>query len=101
MSIVTTNLCSFNLLITFKLDHYLSFKIVLQIKELGSKALFTCTKFYKTHVKYSSLWRHLNYECGKEGAFQCIFCDDKTKQKANLEKHMKRKHSDFNLVVIS
>nr|CAH7735835.1 unnamed protein product [Callosobruchus chinensis] len=51
----------------------------------------TCGKPYK---HYPSLWRHKKYECQKEPAFRCYFCNYKAKQKVNLNLHILNKHKD-------
>lgn len=42
---------------------------------------------YRHHMR-----THYLHECGKDPAYQCLFCDHKAKQKSNLTTHMFRKH---------
>lgn len=51
-----------------------------------------CGRLYK-HKK--SLLLHQRYECGKEPQFACQFCPYKAKQRGDLRKHSKIRHSVF------
>lgn len=61
---------------------------------VARQARFTCPRCGHGYLRKSSLWRHLNYECGQEAGFQCPHCPQRTKHKSNLQKHIKRKHPD-------
>ncbi|XP_024080803.1 zinc finger protein 75A-like, partial [Cimex lectularius] len=41
----------------------------------------------------SGLYRHKNYECGKEPQFSCAFCSKRFKQKPNLKIHLASMHN--------
>lgn len=51
-----------------------------------------CGKMYKAK---SSLMRHVKFECSKEAAFLCPYCNYASKQKAPLLGHVKRKHEEM------
>lgn len=58
------------------------------------KKVFTCVDCNRSYVRYTSLYRHQRYECGdKVPQFSCPFCPHRTKQKADLKRHIVRKHS--------
>lgn len=57
-----------------------------------NKPWFPCLLCGKSYQARRSLWRHCKYECGKEAAFGCPYCDHRTKLKSNLQKHMVYKH---------
>lgn len=50
-----------------------------------------CGNFYN---HYSSLKRHLDFECNKEPQFMCPHCPQKIKQKAYLLKHIRKFHPE-------
>ncbi|GJQ68606.1 hypothetical protein Trydic_g17156 [Trypoxylus dichotomus] len=52
---------------------------------------YTCCDCPKAYKHYSSLWKHRNYECGKEATFSCGLngCTYVAKRKDHLRTHMK------------
>ena len=56
--------------------------------------VFGCANCGRNYSRKDSLQRHLTYECGKEPQFQCPFCTQKSKRKAQQITHIKRKHKD-------
>uniref|UniRef100_A0A2S2NGF4 Longitudinals lacking protein, isoforms A/B/D/L n=1 Tax=Schizaphis graminum TaxID=13262 RepID=A0A2S2NGF4_SCHGA len=42
----------------------------------------------KTYKYYSSLYKHLKYECNKTPQLKCLFCDKMVKRPDNLKNHM-------------
>ncbi|CAH1964248.1 unnamed protein product [Acanthoscelides obtectus] len=56
--------------------------------------IYDCTTCGKPYKHYPSLWRHKKYECQKEPAFRCFFCNYKAKQKVNLNLHILNRHKD-------
>lgn len=57
------------------------------------KSSFHC-ECGKTYPRYTSLWNHKRYRCGKLPQFSCIFCDHRTWHKCNLKTHMAAKHPE-------
>lgn len=55
---------------------------------------FRCPKCSSSYSHKRSLWRHFKYECGKDPAHSCPFCTYKSKQKNNLNAHIKRHHGN-------
>ena len=55
--------------------------------------MFTCTNCHKSYKFKYTLNRHLQYECGKEKAFQCAKCKDDFPHKTNCVGHLKRIHN--------
>lgn len=53
---------------------------------------FPCPTCGKVYLRSRSLWRHRNYECGKEPQFHCPYCNHQTKQKSSLKVHILRIH---------
>lgn len=53
-------------------------------------SLHYCDKCGKAYKQYCSLWRHKNYECGKEPQFPCsiIDCNYRAKHKIHLKEHL-------------
>lgn len=59
------------------------------------KKVFTCRDCNRSYMRYTSLYRHQRFECGnKIPQFSCPYCPHRTKQKADLKRHIMRKHSD-------
>ncbi|CAL1680036.1 unnamed protein product [Lasius platythorax] len=48
----------------------------------------------------SSLTRHLKYECGLIPRFKCPYCVYCCKVKADVKKHIMRRHKDFAIYVV-
>ncbi|KAK3915521.1 Longitudinals lacking protein, isoforms A/B/D/L [Frankliniella fusca] len=59
----------------------------------SSNKNFPCPTCGKVYLRSRSLWRHRNYECGKDPQFQCPYCNHQTKQKSSLKVHILRLHS--------
>ncbi|KAK3915518.1 Longitudinals lacking protein, isoforms A/B/D/L [Frankliniella fusca] len=64
------------------------------------KKLYTCGQCNKSYMRYTSLYRHRRFECGKTPAFSCQFCPHRSKQKADLKRHILRKHSGNVLLLV-
>ncbi|XP_046663278.1 homeotic protein spalt-major-like [Homalodisca vitripennis] len=60
----------------------------------GQKTLSFRCECGKTYPRYTSLWNHKRYRCGKLPQFSCGFCDHRTWHKCNLKTHMAAKHAD-------
>lgn len=59
------------------------------------KKMYTCVDCNRSYMRYTSLYRHQRYECGdKIPQFSCPLCPHRTKQKADLKRHIVRKHSN-------
>lgn len=54
---------------------------------------FPCPTCGKVYLRSRSLWRHRNYECGKDPQFHCPYCNHQTKQKSSLKIHILRIHA--------
>lgn len=63
------------------------------------KKKHTCKKCGKVYAFYTSLWRHLHYECGMEPQFTCEICNLRFAQKSNLERHMRNMHPMANMTL--
>lgn len=57
----------------------------------GKRVSFTC-ECGKVYGRYTSLWNHKTYRCGKQPQFSCPFCDHRTWHKCNLKSHVMSKH---------
>lgn len=57
--------------------------------------MYECDKCDRTYMKRGSLYSHQKFECGKEPAFLCKFCDYRSKLKGTLKRHMLAKHKAF------
>lgn len=64
--------------------------VTLIIFVLGIEPQHYCDKCGKTYKQYCSLWRHKNYECGKEPQFPCtvVDCKYRAKHKIHLKDHL-------------
>lgn len=60
-----------------------------------ARGVFPCERCGRSYVRKDSLQRHLQWECGKEPAFQCPFCPQRCKRKAHQIRHIHRRHSDM------
>lgn len=63
------------------------------------KKKHTCKRCGRIYAFYTSLWRHLHYECGMEPKFTCESCPLRFAQKSNLERHMKNMHPSANITI--
>lgn len=57
------------------------------------KSSFHC-ECGKTYPRYTSLWNHKRYRCGKQPQFSCCYCDHRTWHKCNLKTHVAAKHPE-------
>ncbi|OXU32150.1 hypothetical protein TSAR_012279 [Trichomalopsis sarcophagae] len=55
---------------------------------------FDCIRCGRSYVRKDSLQRHINWECGKEPQFQCLFCPQRCKRKAHWLRHIRRQHQE-------
>lgn len=76
-------------------DQRLSFKS----KSESKKKKHMCKRCGRDYAFYTSLWRHLHYECGMEPKFTCEICRLRFAQKSNLERHMRNMHSSANITL--
>ncbi|VEN56341.1 unnamed protein product, partial [Callosobruchus maculatus] len=80
--------------------HQLSTNVMSAPGDIRTGEVYNNTKVYdcntcgKPYKHYPSLWRHKKYECQKEPAFLCYFCNYKAKQKVNLNLHILNRHKD-------
>jgi Zinc finger, C2H2 type. len=51
-----------------------------------------CPNCGKVYSWKGSLTRHLSLECGRKPNQQCPYCQYVTKHKADLQKHIRRRH---------
>lgn len=49
----------------------------------------------KTYKEERYLRHHQRWECGKAPAFQCPYCQYRTKRNQSLKGHMQRKHQYY------
>ena len=56
-------------------------------------ACFPCNGCGNTYRHKRSLQKHVKLECGKEPQFHCPYCPMKMKQKGNLLKHIRKRHT--------
>ncbi|RZF39487.1 hypothetical protein LSTR_LSTR001008 [Laodelphax striatellus] len=54
--------------------------------------MYTCAKCSKTYRLQNSLYKHQQFDCGKEPRFSCPHCPFKTKRKENLRGHVLTRH---------
>lgn len=64
-------------------------------KNILAYGMFPCDQCGRSYVRKDSLRRHLQWECGKEPAFQCPFCPQRCKRKAYQIRHIRRHHGDL------
>lgn len=60
---------------------------------LGGRKTYSCDKCDRAYYHSQSLVRHRNVECGKQPQVSCPHCPYRCKQKADMKKHINRKHS--------
>lgn len=53
-----------------------------------------CPQCLKVYRRRKHMLCHLRLECGKEPQFRCMYCGHATKQKSNLNTHMKKHHPE-------
>lgn len=59
----------------------------------GREKRYRCEKCDKAYFHSQSLVRHRGVECGKQPQNKCPHCPYMSKQKTDLKKHIRRKHS--------
>jgi Zinc finger, C2H2 type. len=65
-------------------------QIMSHSKEIpGAYFCHDCGRIYKWRT---SMLKHQRLECGKEPQFQCPYCPKRSKQKGNLQQHIKTRH---------
>ncbi|KAG8259270.1 hypothetical protein J6590_014739 [Homalodisca vitripennis] len=52
----------------------------------------TCEACGRNYKYKQGLVQHRRYECGKEPAFKCSFCEYRTHQKGHVKRHMFTRH---------
>nr|XP_050860768.1 zinc finger Y-chromosomal protein-like [Vespula vulgaris] len=52
-----------------------------------------CPKCGNGYTVIKSLKRHLRYECGLAPRFKCPYCGTRSKQRAHVNEHIRRKHT--------
>lgn len=62
-----------------------------QVNVLNDES-FACTKCDKIYNARRNLVRHINYECGKEPKYRCMFCDYRNYRRNEIINHVKKKH---------
>lgn len=67
----------------------------------GSKRKnYVCPKCGNGYTVVKSLKRHLRYECGVAPRFKCPYCGTRSKQRAHVNEHIRRKHSGQRIYII-
>ncbi|XP_076238045.1 zinc finger X-chromosomal protein-like isoform X2 [Calliopsis andreniformis] len=61
---------------------------------------YVCPKCGNGYSVVKSLKRHLRYECGVAPRFKCPYCGSRSKQKAHVHEHIRRKHSGQRIYII-
>ncbi|XP_076753941.1 uncharacterized protein LOC143425135 isoform X19 [Xylocopa sonorina] len=61
---------------------------------------YTCPKCGNGYTVVKSLKRHLRYECGVAPRFKCPYCGTRSKQRAHVNEHIRRKHSGQRIYII-
>ncbi|KAG7205720.1 hypothetical protein KM043_007669 [Ampulex compressa] len=59
-----------------------------------------CPKCGNGYTVVKSLKRHLRYECGLAPRFKCPYCGTRSKQRAHVNEHIRRKHSGQRIYII-
>ncbi|XP_015178606.1 PREDICTED: zinc finger and BTB domain-containing protein 5 isoform X3 [Polistes dominula] len=88
---------------TEKLETYINYaeESVLKKKQvIGRSERFPCPKCSSTFCEKFILNRHLNYECGQEPRFQCVYCQYRCKRAANVYKHVRMVHQESEDTII-
>ena len=71
------------------------------LRRRGSKKKnYTCPKCGNGYTVVKSLKRHLRYECGVAPRFKCPYCGTRSKQRAHVNEHIRRKHSGQRIYII-
>ncbi|XP_017756813.1 PREDICTED: longitudinals lacking protein, isoforms A/B/D/L-like [Eufriesea mexicana] len=61
---------------------------------------YVCPKCGNGYTVVKSLKRHLRYECGVAPKFKCPYCGTRSKQRAHVHEHIRRKHSGQRIYII-
>ncbi|XP_076644898.1 uncharacterized protein LOC143354555 isoform X23 [Halictus rubicundus] len=61
---------------------------------------YVCPKCGNGYTVVKSLKRHLRYECGVAPRFKCPYCGNRSKQRAHVNEHIRRKHSGQRIYII-
>ncbi|XP_076395648.1 uncharacterized protein LOC100880436 isoform X18 [Megachile rotundata] len=61
---------------------------------------YECPKCGNGYSVLKSLRRHLRYECGVAPKFKCPYCDIRSKQRAHVNEHIRRKHSGQRVYIV-
>ncbi|KAI4487902.1 hypothetical protein M0802_011721 [Mischocyttarus mexicanus] len=59
-----------------------------------------CPKCGNGYTVFKSLKRHLRYECGLAPRFKCPYCGRRSKQRAHVNEHIRRKHTGQRIYII-
>ncbi|XP_014607742.1 PREDICTED: longitudinals lacking protein, isoforms N/O/W/X/Y-like isoform X31 [Polistes canadensis] len=59
-----------------------------------------CPKCGNGYTVFKSLKRHLRYECGLAPRFKCPYCGRRSKQRAHVTEHIRRKHKGQRIYII-
>ena len=62
---------------------------------------FFCSKCNQGFTMKSNCMRHERYECGQKPRFMCPYCKVKCKQTSQIYVHIRRKHPNNDIYVIS
>ncbi|XP_076477623.1 uncharacterized protein LOC117160031 isoform X21 [Bombus vancouverensis nearcticus] len=66
----------------------------------SKKKNYVCPKCGNGYTVVKSLNRHLRYECGVAPRFKCPYCGTRSKQRAHVNEHIRRKHSGQRIYII-
>lgn len=66
----------------------------------SKKKNYVCPKCGNGYTVVKSLKRHLRYECGVAPRFKCPYCGTRSKQRAHVNEHIRRKHSGQRIYII-
>lgn len=61
---------------------------------------YLCPKCGNGYTVVKSLKRHLRYECGVAPRFKCPYCGNRSKQRAHVNEHIRRKHTGQQIYII-
>jgi hypothetical protein len=62
--------------------------------KMAARGSFFCPKCNRKYRYRMSLKRHLNFECGKEPSWACLYCKYAALYKTSLQAHIRRCHKD-------
>jgi len=63
------------------------------VPALNKFCMHQCEKCGRSYRYRENLLRHIRVECGKEAQFHCFYCKYKSKQKNNLQRHLRCRHN--------